>query len=426
MRHASPVALISLLLIIPTCSASVLISEVFYDAVGSDDSKEFVELYNPTSQDINITGWEIEMGNGYDGSWDNQATILGIISAYSFFLIGEKNVSGADIETNLELQNGPDAVRIKDDSGAVIDTVGYGDLGYPELYEGTPMIDVSEGHSIERKPGYLNPSGGNGQDTNNNSADFLDREEPEPQNSGQKENNAAGSVLREISPLQNSYLPGTTISISLLYSFNEQVGLIVRETSPFDLLSPSPEPDYQNQASGLFKWLIKNKPIPDGAVTYSVVLPPSPGKYTITGDWQSVDIDGYISSGSTGDTEINIISETLQGFVEDVLGSPLESAEVSMENTTTLTNKTGYYSLPLPDTGVHDINASKSGYLPESETINISSLPEIFFNFTGNHALIPELVYDTGMLSAVSRWASDILDDDKILEVVHQWASTPE
>ena len=115
------------LLLIPSVNAQIVISEVLYDAVGADAGQEFVELYNPLATAQSIEGWQLERGNGANaGDWVTEAVLTGSIPAHSFYLIGEANVTGADLTTNLDLQNGPDAIRLVDDHGEVRDLVGWG------------------------------------------------------------------------------------------------------------------------------------------------------------------------------------------------------------------------------------------------------------------------------------------------------------
>ena len=103
-----------LLVLLPQAAASVVISEVLYDPAGSDAGNESLELYNPTGAAVNLTGWIVEMGNGNTSVWSIQATLNGNIPAYGFYLIGGWLVNGTDFQKNLTLQNGPDAVRIRD------------------------------------------------------------------------------------------------------------------------------------------------------------------------------------------------------------------------------------------------------------------------------------------------------------------------
>ena len=177
----------------------VVISEVLYDASGVDAGKEWIELYNPTNSDINLDGYAIESGNGANpDDWTSEwvGTASDIIPAHGFFLIGESDVvPKPDYITTLDLQNGPDGVRLNDTLG-IIDTVGWGTHVHTEYYEGTPYIDVSAGNSIERKSSLTNNENeGNGWDTNNNSADFVTRTIPQPQNSSNSTEHKANKIV---------------------------------------------------------------------------------------------------------------------------------------------------------------------------------------------------------------------------------------
>ena len=77
----------------------------------------------------------------------------------------------------LAAPGGSVAIRILGASTA-IDAVGWGTAANPWM-EGTATVAPAAGHSIERLPGG---SGGSGQDTNENSADFVERAAPDPQN----------------------------------------------------------------------------------------------------------------------------------------------------------------------------------------------------------------------------------------------------
>lgn len=177
-------AVVMFILISNTIYCDVLISEVLYDPPGPDAGKEWVELYNPEAVDIILENYSIESG---DGSNENDWTLewtgksSDMIKAYGFFLIGEKDVNGSDIIVNLDLQNGPDAVRLKHGDN-ISDLLGWGNHTYEEYFEAHPAADVS-GKSLERKPGSIDRYMGNYQDSNNNYNDFLVNDDPSPQNS---------------------------------------------------------------------------------------------------------------------------------------------------------------------------------------------------------------------------------------------------
>lgn len=164
-----------LLCILPFVSAEhIVINEVFYNPVGTDTGKEFVELYNPTEEIISLKDYVLESGNGANpNDWTVEWTGSNSdsISPKGYFLVGEVNVSPSpNIVTDLDLQNSPDGVRIRRNQ-TIVDTVGYGSLQFPEYFESAPATNVPEGSSLSRTSGI---------DTDNNSADFK-QAEPTPQ-----------------------------------------------------------------------------------------------------------------------------------------------------------------------------------------------------------------------------------------------------
>jgi len=155
----------------------VVINEVFYNPLGPDTGKEFVELYNPADYMVQLKGYALESGNGANpNDWTLEWTgTTESIPAKGYFLIGELNVTPKpDFVTSLDLQNSPDGDRLLK-NGTIIDTVGYGNLVYPEYYESSPASNVKEGFSLQRV---------NGIDTNDNSLDFIEGL-PTPQNRNQ-------------------------------------------------------------------------------------------------------------------------------------------------------------------------------------------------------------------------------------------------
>lgn len=411
---------LALLAVIPPAQA-IVISEVLYDATGSDTGQEFIELYNPAPQDVNVTGWVVERGNGgVEGDWLLEATLDGSIPAWGFLLIGESDVVGADITTTLDLQNGPDAVRVRADQ--VIDLVGYGEgFAGGEFYEGSPALDVPEGHSLERRPGYTDPGAGNGEDTGNNSADFLDNPSPDPQNRSVTEVPLAlVDVIRTVDPDQSSYLPNTTVTVTLAYAFDvDQVGFLLREEVP-GIENPAPGPQYDE--SGITKWLFTDQEaVPQGAVSYQLTLM---NDTLLTGHWRSVDANTTLLSGQVADLVLEVTAAELSGKVEDVFGAGIGNATVRMDDDETATQEDGSYVLPVDDLGVVDLSASREGYGTRNVTVDLQDLDPLVFDFVANYSLIPLAVSDEEMLRVVPRWATGMIDGTTLLEVVYQWANT--
>src|SRR5690606_6334229 len=102
-------------------SNSVIISEVLYDPSGPDLGYEWIELYNPTQNNISLEGWKIEVAGT---KFQTAATLSGNIPAKSLFLVCEMNVEGCNLKVNkLGFQNGggaTDGIQIVDNSNTII------------------------------------------------------------------------------------------------------------------------------------------------------------------------------------------------------------------------------------------------------------------------------------------------------------------
>jgi hypothetical protein len=172
----------------------VVISEI--QVSGDVANDEFIELYNPTSQAVDITGWLLYRKNS-SGTIGNMVTSMsGTIPAYGYYLIAHDGYNGttprdtgySNSSNTLSDDNG---VFLKDGADNLIDMVGMGSSTDAELF-GT-LIPIA-GESVERKalPNSTNTTMdtngihallGNGEDTNNNGSDFTSRNIPQPQNS---------------------------------------------------------------------------------------------------------------------------------------------------------------------------------------------------------------------------------------------------
>jgi hypothetical protein len=136
-------------------SAAVVINEVLYDPDGADTGLEFVEIVNCGDVVVLMSGWTLETGNGANqDDWTIEwiGGDLDHLDPGEIYLVGEADVAPTpDYVTSLDLQNGPDAVRLTD-GAAVLDLVGWGEPLFPEYYEGAPAADVSSGRSLARAP----------------------------------------------------------------------------------------------------------------------------------------------------------------------------------------------------------------------------------------------------------------------------------
>ncbi|MEA3398332.1 MAG: lamin tail domain-containing protein, partial [Patescibacteria group bacterium] len=190
-----------------------VINEAHIDSVSGAGGHEddWVELYNPTDADILLDGWSVQKTNVDGGSFYNQA-LSGTIPAGGYFLIVRDgsatqqslkdmaDVLGTNsflLATNFSiyLVNNSDDISSTTNpyiDSDIVDSVGYGNA---MNYEGAAAApDIPETKSISRYP--------EGEDTDDNLADFVILDTPTPQNSsaGASDNNLEGQVLLTITP----------------------------------------------------------------------------------------------------------------------------------------------------------------------------------------------------------------------------------
>ena len=159
-----------------------VISEFLVDTSGVQGDWEFVEIYNPTGEVIDIGGWDIAYKPATSGSFTAVATIpLGrLIVPFGYFLIGGSKVSPDYLDASLGFASaGGNIAFRKASTNEVVDKVGYGTGDSPE---GSAAPAPPKNQSLERKPGAASPAKGNGQDQDNNLNDFLIRAAIQPQN----------------------------------------------------------------------------------------------------------------------------------------------------------------------------------------------------------------------------------------------------
>jgi phosphatidylserine/phosphatidylglycerophosphate/cardiolipin synthase-like enzyme len=175
-----------------------LISEVFYDTPGTDSDEEWIELYNPTTSTIDLSGYKIgdeETQGGGEGMYvfptgasiSAGGRVIVALKASGFFALYGFKPTYEVIDTDptvpnmsvysvwatgtISLANTGDEILLLNGSDVAVDVVTYETGTYAGV---TPHPGVATGHSIERSPAN--------QDTNNCSLDFVDRNPPTPGN----------------------------------------------------------------------------------------------------------------------------------------------------------------------------------------------------------------------------------------------------
>jgi hypothetical protein len=82
-------------------SSPPLISEVFYDAVGSDTGQSFVELYGAPGTDL--AGFAVEGINGSNGAVTDSVALSGLIPADGIFVLASDQGDGTTLVENADL-----------------------------------------------------------------------------------------------------------------------------------------------------------------------------------------------------------------------------------------------------------------------------------------------------------------------------------
>ena len=158
-------------------AALPILSEVYYDAPGTDDGQLFVEIAGLPGTPLD--GLVIEGVNGSNGAVTHSITLTGAIGASGLFVLADGTAEGAtlvalaDQIANFDFQNGPDSVVLRD-GASVLDALGYGAFAPDEFFagEGASAPDVSPGTSLARV--FANV------DTDDNAVDFMALTDPTP------------------------------------------------------------------------------------------------------------------------------------------------------------------------------------------------------------------------------------------------------
>ena len=143
----------------PAPTGGVVISEVFYDTPGTDSDEEWIELFNAGGTTIDISGWTITDNNGTGSTYTypgNASLAPGTFYTVASDRKGFKKLysKNADKFASIPaLNNGGDALVLKDGSGTIIDAVaweGGASSGIPTGWGSTSNPSSVTGSSIVR------------------------------------------------------------------------------------------------------------------------------------------------------------------------------------------------------------------------------------------------------------------------------------
>lgn len=184
----------------------IVISEI--QTKGNGSSNMFVEFYNPTNSNIDISSWSFQYRGPNATGYEKKNFVAGnVIQAHGFFLFGHSGSGlspSPDITASISLGLSGGTVFLvsnqialnetTDNGSTVVDKVAYGTGSYLRPEGSSYLNTPSENQSLERKAHSISTvismmSGvdvlkGNANDTENNLNDFILRTTSLPQNSG--------------------------------------------------------------------------------------------------------------------------------------------------------------------------------------------------------------------------------------------------
>lgn len=158
---------------------TVVITEVAWMGTQASANDEWIELFNPGDQEVNLSGWTLRWG-------DQTVQLKGVIPAHGYYLLERSDESTvfdvtADVIYSGGLRNGGEALQLLDGSGQVVDfangdggpwpagdagrkaTMQRVDVHVPDVDANWQTFDADEGaaHDAKGKPIQGTPRGEN-------------------------------------------------------------------------------------------------------------------------------------------------------------------------------------------------------------------------------------------------------------------------
>lgn len=198
----------------------VVISQVYGGGgnSGATFTHDFIELFNPTSSPVDLTGWKVRYASASTGAFNNTTSLTGTIEPYTYYLI---QMSGGSVGNSLPTSDATGSLSLSGSNGIVdlvnaagdrIDLVGYGNA---TLSEKNPTVALSSSTAAIRKELTVGQND-RGLDTDNNAADFTVTS-PEPRNSASPATPVTpGTGLGTVTanPEPNAWPAGTKITLN--------------------------------------------------------------------------------------------------------------------------------------------------------------------------------------------------------------------
>lgn len=118
---------------------AIVINEIMFDAPSDQRTGEYIELYNRGSQSVDLSGWQISDGVGFDFPTGTTIAAGGflVIAADVHYLTSAHGGLSAIGDWKGTLRDGGELIRIEDANGNMVDEVDYLPEGdWPNLADG--------------------------------------------------------------------------------------------------------------------------------------------------------------------------------------------------------------------------------------------------------------------------------------------------
>ena len=115
----------------PTGALTVLINEVAWAGTDASSSDEWIELYNPSANLVDLTGWTLKAGDG-----SPSIALVGSIPSGGYFLLERTDdMTVSDIPADQiytgDMSNSGEILRLYDPSNVVVDSANLNGGGWP-------------------------------------------------------------------------------------------------------------------------------------------------------------------------------------------------------------------------------------------------------------------------------------------------------
>ncbi len=143
---------ITLIIFIAPVQANVVINEIMYDVVGSDDNHEWIEVYNNGNESVNLTNWKFFEANTNHGlTLINNSAILDasdfavIVDDWQTFLQDYPNYNKTLFDSSFSLSNSGETIALKNSTSDIVESLTYNSMwGGNGTGKSLERINVSE------------------------------------------------------------------------------------------------------------------------------------------------------------------------------------------------------------------------------------------------------------------------------------------